>query len=490
MLAPRNIIKYLLENSSHDSDRCVYIWKNNNITASELRGRIFGFANQLKQLALRPQDKVIVAMDDCPEWIVAFDAMVAMGIIPVVVDSRFTDDKINDIIKRTNSVAVLTDHDRCVNVRQIYKQDINGYADTIDFYDFEDHDDVAYYTTSGTTSNRHKIVVYSHQSLTGLIGKMKYLTPGSTVLCPARLSFVVGLLVTIMVPWLQKTTHVLWHLPASGLRQVHEVINQHKVTHFFTAPSVLKIINKNSRATFGQHLTHVYSSGEPLPLKVAQDFFNKFKLPLINVYGSTETLCSVLFNDGTITGLGQPINNCDVLIVDENNKECPVGTPGRLIIKTASRAARYYDDPESSADAFRGAWYYTGDVFVKNTLSDYEFVDRIDQYVKIKGSLTSALDIEELVTRLPGVIECSVVFDKSQDGFIKSLAFIVKENQTSLKDHDIRAGVNKLSNGLSNMIPDEVFFVSELPKTYNNKKIKALPKLREVACLSNQITNL
>lgn len=480
MLDPHNIVEYLLSKTIQDLDRCVYIWQNENITVGDLRSRVYGFAERLQDLPAR--SCVVLALDDCPEWIVAFHAMILCGIIPVVVDSRFDISKLQDIVNRTNSIAIIgNQHWSSLGIKTFVRSDIVGNGSQFNEYRYKPTDDVAYYTTSGTTSGNHKLVVYSHGSLVSLIDRSTYLHQGARILCPARLSFVVGLLITIMAPLTRKSTNVLYHLPPSGLRNIHELINQHSITHFFTAPSVIQIINRNSRANFGSHLTQVYSSGEPLPPLVAKAFEDKFRIRLTNAYGSTETLLTVLLNTNSTvdaTLIGTEINDCKVKIVDEAGNN---STVGRLVIQSPACASRYHGDENQSQATFKNGWYYTGDVF---TLEHgvYKFVDRVDQFVKVRGCYTSSLDIENLITQVPDVVECAVTFDKDGLGFNQSVAFVVKKSDSKLAGHQLRTEVSRLSNSQGNLVPDQIFFVTELPKTFNNKKIKSIDKLQQNVC--------
>lgn len=468
-----NISQYLL--NVDDPERVIYIWKNRSITVAEMRQKTFGAAGALAR-RFRPRDRVILALDDSPEWIAIFHGMILVGIIPVVIDSRINSSDQKALADRCQAAGTINE------AASYSTEPASKYP--VPVYQYQPQDEVACYSTSGTTSNA-KLVMYSHQALCEVSHRMRYLeAEQGTLLCPARLSFVVGLIINVLSPWINRSTNILYHLPSSGLRTLHRFINHHKVTHLFTNPTILNILNKNTRAKFGDHLAHVFVSAEPLPRQVGLDFQDKFGIRLKNSFGATETLCSVFLNDDPeleVTDLGVPINDCQLKIVNDHGEICSPGTPGRLLIRSPALVLGYLGEPQLSSEVFQQGWYVTSDIVVEQN-GVYRFVDRHGNYVKIRGYYTSSLDIENLIVKVPDVMECAVLFDQDDQGMLRSSAYVVKQNGSAIQSTDVRKQVGKMAHSAGHLVPDRVFFVTEIPKTLNFKKIKSAQRLQDYLC--------
>jgi crotonobetaine/carnitine-CoA ligase len=161
-------------------------------------------------------------------------------------------------------------------------------------------------------------------------------------------------------------------------------------------------------------------------------------------------------------------------VIDEHGNNCTPNQAGQLLLKTNFTALGYFNAPEISSKSFQGEWLHTNDIVYQDEDGYYYFVSRSDHYVKIRGRLVSAVEIENIITSYDGVTECSTSFGLN-DGVMEAFSFLVVDDPL-LDATAIRARM--LTDGYSShQIPKNIFVTKTLPKTPNGKRIRSLSRL-------------
>ena len=117
-------------------------------------------------------------------------------------------------------------------------------------------------------------------------------------------------------------------------------------------------------------------------------------------------------NPTPLGSCGRPRAGVEVRIVDENDCEVPVGTPGELILRTDRPWAMnhgYYKNPEATVRAWRNGWFHTGDAFRLDAEGNYFFVDRMKDAIRRRGENISSFEVETEVCAHPAVKEAAAV---------------------------------------------------------------------------------
>jgi crotonobetaine/carnitine-CoA ligase len=180
---------------------------------------------------------------------------------------------------------------------------------------------------------------------------------------------------------------------------------------------------------------------------------------------------------------GQVRAGCQVRLVDEFDREVPVGWPGEMIVRTDepwALNAGYWNKPEETAHAWRNGWFHTGDVFRRDEDGNFFFIDRRKDAIRRRGENISSMEVEDLIRQHPGVQEVAVVGQPSRNeelGFTDEevRAFVVRRRGSHFT---AEAFVEFLRPRMPLfMLPRFVDFVGELPKTPSMKIRKV--ELRE-----------
>jgi len=169
--------------------------------------------------------------------------------------------------------------------------------------------------------------------------------------------------------------------------------------------------------------------------------------------------------------VGRPYMCTEVRIVDEEDRDLPVGEAGEIIIRGPTVFKGYYNNPEETERTLRGGWLHTGDVGKYDDLGYLYMVDRIKDMIKTGGINVYCREIEEVLSRHPGVEE-GVVIGVPHPKWGESIrAIVVKKKDARLTQADIIDHCRQ--NLSSHKKPTSVIFVDELPKgTFGGKVLK------------------
>jgi fatty-acyl-CoA synthase len=105
----------------------------------------------------------------------------------------------------------------------------------------------------------------------------------------------------------------------------------------------------------------------------------------------------------------RPAPLLDVRIVDDEMQEVPVGVPGECVVRGPTVMSGYLEDPEATAQAFRGGWLHTGDVLVRHDDGTLSYVDRLKYLIKTGGENVYPAEVEAVLTSHPAIREACAV---------------------------------------------------------------------------------
>ncbi|MGG2362050.1 AMP-binding protein, partial [Salmonella enterica] len=140
-------------------------------------------------------------------------------------------------------------------------------------------------------------------------------------------------------------------------------------------------------------------------------FEARFGLPLVEVWGMTETgrfLANNFEPRQTDTrAFGRQSGELEAMVAADDGRPVPDGTPGELLVRCAGPDPRrgffrgYLDNPEATAEAWRGGWFHTGDVVRRDQTGMFYFVDRRKDMIRRSGENISASEVEAVLAAHP-----------------------------------------------------------------------------------------
>jgi 2-aminobenzoate-CoA ligase len=261
--------------------------------------------------------------------------------------------------------------------------------------------------------------------------------------------------------------------------QLADLIDEHRVTVCFTAPTGYRAMLTAGKAERLSTLRRAVSAGEHLSAATWQAFFDATGIKLIDGIGSTEMLhifISAADDDIRPGATGRAVPGYIATVLDPEGNPQPPGTPGRLAVKGPT-GCRYLADDRQRAYVQDG-WNITGDTFVQEADGYFWFQARNDDMIVSSGYNIAGPEVEEALLVHADVSECGVVgLPDDARGQIVT-AFVVLREGVAGDDEKVKELQDHVKERIAPYkYPRRIVFVSELPKTTTGKLQRF--KLRE-----------
>ncbi len=263
-------------------------------------------------------------------------------------------------------------------------------------------------------------------------------------------------------------------IPANMLK----IMQDYKITSFCAPPTMFRFFIKEGLEQYDlSSLKYATIAGEALNPEVYNRWLEYTGIKLMEAFGQTETT-AILANLKGMTpkpgSMGKPTPLYDVDIVDENNRSCPPGEVGEIVVR-AERGKdglfnEYYRNDELTNSAWHDGLYHTGDTAWRDEDGYYWYVGRNDDVIKASGYRIGPFEIESVLITHPSVLECAVTGapDPIRGQVVKATVVLARGYEPSDElAKELQNHVKK--NTAPYKYPRIVEFVNELPKTISGK---------------------
>jgi benzoate-CoA ligase len=262
----------------------------------------------------------------------------------------------------------------------------------------------------------------------------------------------------------------------STAETMFEMIHKYRPTILTSVPTMINAMLQVEGARERYDLSSLrccLSAGEALPPELYHRWVDTFGVEILDGIGSAEMFHIYITNyPGEVVpgSLGRLVPGYDARIVDADGRDVPAGEMGTLRVKGDSAALCYWQAHEKSKETFAGDWCTTGDQFRQDERGHYWYCGRTDEMLKVGGIFVSPTEIENCLLEHEAVRECAVIGAGDEQGLVKPKAFIVlaegygasPETERELKEYvKARLAVYKY--------PRWVEFRDELPKNERGK---------------------
>jgi 2-aminobenzoate-CoA ligase len=348
-------------------------------------------------------------------------------------------------------------------------------------------DDVALLGFTSGTTGEPKATMHFHRDLLiiadGYAREVLGVTPDDIFVGSPPLAFTFGLGGLAVFPLRFGAASALLE-QASPLNMV-ELIQRHKATVCFTAPTAYRVMLKAMEE--GADLTSLraaVSAGETLPGPVYDEWMRKTGKPMLDGIGATEMLHIFItsrFDDHRPGCTGRPVTGYEARIVDEDMNELPRGKVGRLAVRGPT-GCRYMEDSRQRKYV-RDGWNITGDSFWQDEDGRFHFAARSDDMIVSSGYNIAGPEVEAALLSHAAVLECAVIGAPDEErGQIVEAHVVLAAGQAAdaataklLQDH-VKAVIAPYK------YPRRIIFIDALPKTLTGKvqrfRLRAQPGLR------------
>lgn len=550
-----NCLDKNLENGNAEKDAIVFEADDGAVTRltyRELHKRVCKLANGLKSLGIKKGDRVVIYMAMSAEAIIAMQACARIGATHSVVFGGFSAPSLAERIENAGAVAVITADEQLRGGRYMPLKAIVD--DAISMIDNNDVKNVVIYQrtghdinfvegrdhwmhaltesqpevcepewvdaehplfilyTSGSTGNPKGAQHSSGGYLLWAIMTMRWtfdIKPDDIFWCTADVGWITGHTYNAYGPLAVGGTIVLFEgvptFPHAG--RFWEMIDKHKVSIFYTAPTAIRSLIKasNEDPMVGPEnydlssLRLLGSVGEPINPEAWLWFYKhigKERCPIVDTFWQTETGGHVIAPMPGATPLVPgsctlPLPGLSISVVDETGQELPNGQGGILVINRPwpSMIRTVWGNDERYKthywpEELGGRLYQAGDGAIRDPQTGYfTITGRIDDVLNVSGHALGTMEVESVLSAHPMVAEAAVV-GKPDDLTGESIcAFVILKKELPDGEDakhvaaDLRKWVSREISPIAR--PKEIRFGANLPKTRSGKIMRRL--LRVIA---------
>jgi fatty-acyl-CoA synthase len=402
---------------------------NTHISRGTLDGRSDAFAAELARHGVGIGDRVGIIGSIALEWCYTALAVLKLGATIVPMTERLSATEISAILGRVDARAVVSDADRAdvVTAATAKTADARWRVFTFDELSTAGPPSspvansaapaglavIAF--TSGSTGEP-KGSLLTHQAIMCALFEAVLLEPTllrGRALDVVSLAYLGGLVNSFLGPLVFGGSVVLmpkWD-PAESL----ELVERERVTSMSCTTIFYERMANDP--TFGARdlssVTVAIAGGSPVPVTLLQQW-QAHGVVVRQGYGLTEgcSLVSLPTEDLAIAhpdvaGVGGILRT--VRIVDDQERECPPGEPGQIVIYGPGIAAGYWQDPATTAKEFAGGWLHTGDIGTMAADGGLRVVGRTKDVIISGGINIYAAELERVIAEIEGVTEVAVI---------------------------------------------------------------------------------
>jgi fatty-acyl-CoA synthase len=411
-------------------DRLAFVDERTSVSFGELLPRVRTVAARLSAAGVRAGDRVAVVAGNCTEFPIVVLATNYLGAIIVPVNFRLAAGEIAYIVGNCDPTVVVTDGAR-TEVTQAALGTSDATLCDLDELAAADPgtaesapdpmlssltDDLAIIYTSGTTGRpKGAVLTYSGLLATTMRSSADYV-PGKEVGLLASPMFHIAGFCAIEANLANAATTII--APSTGFDATRtlDLMEQHGITRTYMVPAQWQQMVEEQRRR---------------PRKIQLSFFGWGASPATEAlltalrevfpeagsqatFGQTETSGGgvALRHEDSLRKLGSvglPDRNYSIRVVDAEMNDVPRGEVGEIVYRGPGVMNRYWNDPEATAEAFRGGWFHSGDLVRQDEEGFIYVVDRVKDMIISGGENIYCAELENVIAWHPKVSEVAVV---------------------------------------------------------------------------------
>jgi benzoate-CoA ligase family protein len=488
-----NIAEFFLDARVHEGrgDRTALLTDAAPWTYREVQALANRYAHVLSSAGVAPEQRVIIALSDGPDFVGALFGILKIGAVVVMVNPDLKPDAIRYFFEYSRAVAALVIADRAEAFRAAAAEAAHAPAlhvvgprewrsrldaAPVTWRNFPTHrDDPAIWLFSGGTTGRPKAAVQPHRSYMNTAQcyareVLRY-TENDITLSVPKLYFGYAMGSNLFFPFAAGAASVLFDERCTA-EAVFRRVARFRPTILVTVPTAINQMVSHPEAA-RQDFSSVRvatSAGEGLPEELHARWDRIFGVPLLDGLGTAEQWHIFLSNRvGRIRRgtLGEVVPGFEIKVMDEEGREVPDGTMGHLWVRGGSRALGYWQQLDKSQGCFRGEWVVTGDLVSRSADGYYTYGGRADELLKVSGKWLSATEVEGCLLQHPAVSQAAVVGVADPNGLVKPHAWVVARERRDGLAEELMAFVYERLDHYK--CPREVTFVDALPTTHLGK---------------------
>ncbi len=525
---PFSPIFSLLKNSVQKNfHRAALFFFGKTLTYGQLGRHVDGLSNSLRKLGIEPKDRVALILPNCPQYVIAYYAILQLGAVVVPINPLSTAREIEHIVRdaeiraavglnllaeriedvrsrlRESGASALLEHVIYASIDEFLPLPLKFLyplkqkppplpGDSLRFtrllagapapappLSLDVQRDMAVLIYTGGTTGKPKGVMLSHYALavnayqcrawvdTGSVDRMLAVLP---------LFHGFGMSVGMNSILLSGASSIL--VPRYNPRELLETIHRYRPTLFAGVPTMyIGLINQPDLKKYDlSSLRGCFVGAAALPPEVKRRFEELTGARLMEGYGLTEAVtakCANPYRGVNKTGsIGIPFSDTVMRVVDleTGTRVLSPGEVGEIVIQSPDLMLGYYRQPEETAAAVRDGWLYTGDLGRRDEDGYFYIVDRKKDLILTGGFNVYPHEVEDVLYLHPAVKEaCVIGVPDSYRGEIVKAFVVLRDGMAASADEIIAVCRENL---VPYKVPRQVEFREDFPRTVIGKILR------------------
>ncbi len=513
MTIPENLGELLSINARIYPNRIAIAFGQKKISYKTLNDITSHIAAGFINLGIKKQEKIAIFLDNCPEFVISYYAILKAGAVVVPINYMFKIEEAKFILQDSEAVSIITSRgyvDMAEELRlrvDTLKTIIttaktrNGIIDfnSIKKSDIEmlnkisinpDEPAVILYT-SGTTGYPKGAALTHCNLISNALDSSRAIKANrkETFICILPLFHSFAATVCMNLPLLMGAKIVIMK-SVRPFRRIIRAIRKNRVTVFVGIPSIYNILKdiklpkifNTPLIRFFNPVKICISGAAALPVETFLGFEKRFRIPLLEGYGLTEASPVVTLNP--LKGIRKPgsigfalAKNIELKVVDDRDNALSPGKIGELLVKGANVMQGYYKHGEATAEVLKNGWLYTGDMAKFDEDGYVYIVGRKKEMINVRGLNVYPREIEEVLYQNPKIKEAAVIGIADIHKGEVPKGFVVLKDNESATEHEL---IQYLRERLAPYkTPKYIEFKTSLPKNTTGKILKRILKDEE-----------
>lgn len=464
----------ILAESVQHGERTYIATADEQVSFADHAIRVSSLAQALRdEYGVQQGDLVVISGANSIEWIESFWAVVSIGAVAVAFNAWWSDREVEHAVELTSPVLALADAKRIPQVAAQSLQVLSLEEDVprlrsqfpdapLPSADVAEDDPVALIFTSGT-SGSPKAATHSHRNLLAVVEFHRMndalMTAFGSPLDPRDRSYLlasplfhIASLHNLVVPRLATGSKVALHMGAFDVDRVFALIEKEKVTNWGAVPTMAsRMLDSGTAGNFDLSSLTAFSlasapSSEHLKQKLRDEL--PFATALVDSYGMTETCTGIATatpadlaeSPGT---LGRPTYGVQVEVRDPLGRPLGPGEEGEVCVRSSYNMLGYWKNTEATNATIReGRWLHTGDLGELDDQGRLRLSSRRSDLIIRGGENIYPLEIENVLTEHPAVLEC-MVYGVPHESWGQEVAVVVVHGDTEPSVDELTAHVRQ-----------------------------------------------
>ncbi|MBQ8527131.1 MAG: acyl--CoA ligase [Lachnospiraceae bacterium] len=477
-----SIVESVAKYASVYPEKTAVIANDCAISYEQLWKEVRGFANYIKSCGFSEGTKIVVKSDSDIWFAVACFAIHLSGGVHIPLEKTIGVSGLEDVAQQLGASMVIADIEAkgnfvLVDSKKVRDIGAEKYDESTE-YTFPASDMVCDMMFTTGTTGKSKGVVVSHKAVVAVAENVQYgaeIIEDNVYLVPAPINHASAIR-KLYVSMLTGTTVVL----LDGFRDIkkfYACIEKYGVTSILMPPSAVRMIlmlSKKELAKYSDQLHHIHTGSAAFP-EADKELLCEI-LPntrLYFAYGSSEAGCVSMFdyskNRGLISCVGKPNKNAHIFIVDDDRKEIKSSASNQGLIAISGDVVmnEYYNEPELTKEVLCDGVVYTNDMGYIDENGYIYMLGRRGDVISIGGLKIAPTEVENVVLRYPGIMECACFAVEDRMGGAVPKLNIVEEKGVQVDVTELKKYMAEYLEAFK--IPKKVEKVEEIPKTANGK---------------------